>query len=109
MRWEVETTLSNPDYAAKALFLSPDPRSPASFLFSIEFPFERAARLRERELLPLAAVIEDGNPILLCSSLAEDVDIESVVEWFIRRRLRHGRKIGEMLSAGLERLRARRD
>ena len=58
-------------------------------------------------LLPLAAVADSPGPTLIRSNLAEDLDYESAVEWFLRRRLPNGQAIGRLVAEHQERLVAR--
>ncbi|MDQ3724322.1 MAG: hypothetical protein M3335_00280 [Actinomycetota bacterium] len=84
--WEIHTVLSDPELARKALIVNPNPQhDPADFLATIGAP-HRTKDLTRRHLRALAAFITPAGPILLCSSLAEDIDFEMAVEWFLRHQ-----------------------
>jgi len=86
--WEARTVLDNPDYARKALFVNPAPHdNPGTFLATVGAPAALADELLLRRLRALAAVNTPAGTRLLCSSLAEDIDFEMAVEWFLRHQL----------------------
>jgi hypothetical protein len=85
--WETSTVLGNPAFARKAMVVNPEPkRDPGSFLGTVGAPSSLAEELRRRRLLALAATIAPNGPRILCSSLAEDLDFEVAVEWFLRHQ-----------------------
>ena len=86
--WEVDRVANDAGLARKTLFLNPHPRARAAgFLDVFQGTTDQHAALTARGLLPVAAVIAPGGPVLLCSTLAEDVDYEAAVEWFLRSHL----------------------
>jgi hypothetical protein len=94
--WEYDQVQSNHNYARKALIVNPDPSAdPKSFLAILGASPGRAEELRERQLLVLAAVSRPNGPRLLCSSLAEDIDMEVAVEWFLTKELPKGGRLGK--------------
>ncbi|HWM54636.1 MAG TPA: hypothetical protein VNO20_04535 [Solirubrobacterales bacterium] len=89
--WETRTVLGNPTYAHKALVVNAEPGSdPEPFLAMVGAPRSLAEELRQRQLLALAATAAPDGPRILCSSLAEDIDFEIAVEWFLRHQLLQG-------------------
>jgi hypothetical protein len=85
--WEQEQVQGNPDFARKALIVNPEPADARSFLAAVGASADQARELHGRRLLALAAVPGPTGPKLLCGSLAEDVDFEAAVEWFLREEL----------------------
>lgn len=87
--WEYEKVSQNPDFARKALLVNPEPLSDASaFAGLVGISDQQEEELRRRRLLPLAAIPRPtGPPKLLCGGLAEDLDYEVAVEWFLRKEL----------------------
>jgi hypothetical protein len=85
--WEERTVLGIPDYARKALIVNPEPgQDPGPFLATVGTPAPLVDELRQRQLRALAAISTPAGPRLLCSSLAEDIDFEIAVEWFLRHQ-----------------------
>jgi hypothetical protein len=86
--WEFEQVRANPGYARKALVVNPEPAEPRPFLALVGGSGRQEATLRERGLLPVAAILRTGGPPkLLCAPLAEDIDFEVAVEWFLTKEL----------------------
>jgi hypothetical protein len=89
--WETRTVLDNLDYSRKALLVNPKPgHNSRPFLEMIGTPSSLADELDRRRLRVLAASSTPAGPKLLCSSLAEDIDFEIAVEWFLRHQLPRG-------------------
>jgi hypothetical protein len=99
IRWEIERVMHNPELARKALFLNPDPSGNGlSFLQSVNASPALATAIRGAHLRPVGAVTTASGPKVLCSSVAEDIDIETVVEWFLREHLPPPQKGGLLTS-----------
>lgn len=97
--WEADQVLRNRDHARKTLFVNPAPRAPGDFLRTIEASQTQLEALYRQPLLPLAAVMTPNGPRLLAGSLAEDIDMDAAVEWFLRHQPR--RSTGSTLLTGL--------
>lgn len=87
--WEFEQVRGNPDCARKSLVVNPEPAAdPKPFLALVGSSGAQEAALRERRILPVAAILRPGGtPKLLCGPLAEDIDFEVAVEWFLVNEL----------------------
>lgn len=98
VRWEVDAILKTPAYAAKALLLNGQPGEDSAFLSIVRADTTQVSRVRAQGLVAVAAVTGPGRPQLLCSCLAEDVDLESAVEWFMRRKTAQGRRLAQVME-----------
>lgn len=83
IRWEIQTILGSPAWAAKALFVNPDPRNPDAFRTAIGVSESWAAG-EHRALIGAVWVHDSLRPV--CSDLAEDVDYSAAVLVLARRR-----------------------
>lgn len=84
--WEIDQVLRTPKFATKALLINPDPAHDDRFLAIAGASERQAMSLRGRGLRALAAAPGRREPQLLCATLAEDLDLESAAEWFVRHR-----------------------
>jgi len=104
--WETRTVLGDPNYARKAVVVNPEPRrDPDLFLATVGAPKSLAEELRRRQLRALAATATPDGPRIFCSSLAEDIDFEMAVEWFLRHQCpqdasfwRHAQRLAEQMG-----------
>jgi len=91
--WEVNVVAADPKLAHKTLLLNAHPDAPSVFLDLLGASPDQCERIKDNGMRVLGAVLTDSRPQLLCGTLAEDVDIESAVEWFVRRRTPAGMKM----------------
>ena len=98
--WELERVRASNNLARKTLLVNPEPKSSGErFLGAAGAPPALAEQLHGRGLLVLGAVPVPGEPRLLCSTLAEDLDYEVAVEWALRNGLRaSGRRWARLLG-----------
>lgn len=98
--WELERIRANEDLARKTLLVNPEPKAgDQRFLGAVGAPPKQAEQLHGRGLVVLGAVPVPGEPRLLCSTLAEDLDYEVAVEWALRNELRGpGRRRARLLE-----------
>ncbi len=99
VRWETARVMSTPGYASKTLVINPNPSTGSGFLATVGATPTQVAVCRDRDILPLAAVPTSGGVLLLCSTLAEDIDIEAAVEWFVREGLTRQRSRVSLLNS----------
>jgi hypothetical protein len=98
VRWETDRVMTTPRYASKTLILNPKPWTDSGFLTIVGATPIQVAACQDRKILPLAAVPTSGGVHLLCSTLAEDLDIEAAVEWFVREGLPKERSLTSFLN-----------
>lgn len=86
--WEYDQVRGDRDLARKTLLVNSEPAAGADpFLTTVGASAAQVQELQRRRLLALAAVLEPDGPKLLCAPLAEDIDFEVAVEWFMCREL----------------------
>jgi hypothetical protein len=101
VRWETARVMSTPRYANKTLILNPNPSTNSGFLATVGATPSQIATCRDRSIFPIAAVPSEGGVRLLCSTLAEDIDFEAAVEWFLREGLPKKASRGTLLSTAI--------
>jgi hypothetical protein len=100
VRWEVERVRAAPERVAKAFLLNARGRATAAQFMDEAGVSDTTKRRVEREaLIPIAATFGGSEPTLLCSSLIEDLDIDSCVEWFLRRHTPLGKRLAAALAS----------
>jgi hypothetical protein len=99
VRWETARVLGTPSYARKTLILNPNPSADCSFPSVVGATSSQVTACRDRKLLPVAAVATGDGVCLLGSTLAEDLDVEAAVEWFVREGLPKERGLASLLKS----------